>query len=100
MATVIPATKARNRFFDLLDEVIYKGEEIVVEKVGAGRVRIVPEKKKPTPEEIDRILADVRKVFAKSKKRKYWSVVDTPAWRRKESRYLENLHKRVNRYSK
>lgn len=100
MATVIPATKARNRFFDLLDEVIYKGEEIVVEKAGAGKVRIVPEKEKPTPEEIDRILANVRKVFAKSKKRKYWSVVDTPAWRRKEARYLENLHKRVNRYAK
>lgn len=97
MATVIPATKARNRFFDLLDSVIYEGEEFIIEKAGAGKVRIVPEEKEPTPEQVDKILADVRKVFAKSKKRKYWSVLDTPAWKKKETKYLEDLYKRVNR---
>lgn len=95
MATVIPATKARNKFFDILDAVIYKGEEFVVEKNGAGRVKIVPEPKRPSPKEIEKILADVREVFAKSAKRKYWGVMDTPAWKKKERRYLKRLSKGI-----
>lgn len=95
MVTVIPATKARNNFFDILNAVIYKGEEFVVEKDGEGRARIMPEPKRPSAEEIDKILADVREVFAKSAKRKYWGVMDTPAWKRKERRYLERLSKGI-----
>ena len=48
-----------------------------------------------SPEEIDKIIKEVREVFAKSKKRKYWSVIDTPAWKKKESKYLENLSKGI-----
>lgn len=99
MATVIPATKARNNFFDILNAVIYKGEEFVVEKSGEGSVRIVPELKRPSPEEIDRVLARVRKVFG-TKRPKYWSVMDTPAWKKKERKYLKDLYKRVNKYDK
>lgn len=95
MTQIIPATKARNRFFDILDDVIYKGEEIVIEKAGAGKVRIIPEEKEPTPEEIDKTLAEFKRVFAKDAKRKYWSVFDTPAWKRKEAQYLKNLHKKL-----
>lgn len=99
MVTVIPATKARNKFFDILDAVIYKGEEFVVEKNGAGRVRIVPVKDKPSPEEINKVLARARKVFG-TKRPKYWSAVETPAWRKKEKKYLEELHKKVNKYDR
>lgn len=99
MATVIPATKARNKFFDILNAVIYKGEEFVVEKNGEGRVRIMPVKDKPSPGEIDRVLARARKVFG-TKRPKYWSAVETPAWRKKERKYLKELHKKVNKYDR
>lgn len=85
------ATEARNRFFEILNTVIFKGEEIIVEKENAGRVKIIPDKSKPTPEEIDRVLKDLRKVFANSRRRKYWSVLDTPAWKKKERKYLKDM---------
>ena len=91
MNTTLSATEARNRFFELLDQVIYKGEEIVVEKDGKGSVRIVPEQPRPTPEEVKKVLAEYRKTFAKAAKRKYWSVIDTPAWKKKERKYLGDL---------
>lgn len=91
MVTVIPATKARNKFFDILNAVIYKGEEFVVEKNGAGRVKIIPEPKRPSPKEIDKILDEFKRVFGKHARRKYWGVMDTPAWKRKERRYLKRL---------
>lgn len=94
MANILSATEARNNFFDLLNSVIFKGEEFVVKKMGAGMVRIIPEKpNRPTPEEIDKTLREFRRVFAKSAKRKYWSVLDTPAWKKKERKYLEDLSK-------
>lgn len=98
MANILSATEARNNFFDLLNSVIFKGEEFVVKKMGAGMVRIIPEKpKSPTPEEIDKTLKEFRRVFAKSAKRKYWSVLDTPAWKKKERKYLEDLPKGIIR---
>lgn len=94
MANVLSATEARNNFFELLNSVIFKGEEFVVKKMGAGMVRIIPEKSiRPTPEEIDKTLREFRRVFAKSAKRKYWSVLDTPAWKKKERKYLADLSK-------
>ena len=95
MKNVISATKARNNFFEILNSVIYKGEEFVVEKKDAGTVRIVPDKPKHSPEEIEKTLKEFRRVFAKSAKRKYWSVIDTPAWKKKERKYLENLSKGI-----
>lgn len=95
MKNTLSATEARNRFFEILNTVIFKGEEFVVEKKDAGRVRIVPEKPKHSPEEIGKILREVREVFKKSKRRKYWSVIDTPTWKKKERKYLENLSKGI-----
>ncbi len=89
------ATEARNRFFEILNLVMYKGEEVVIEKDGKDAVRMVREKPKPSAAEVNRILKDLRKTFAKSAKRKYWSVIDTPAWKKKESKYLENLSKGI-----
>ncbi|MDP3733584.1 MAG: hypothetical protein Q8Q91_03485 [Candidatus Daviesbacteria bacterium] len=95
---IFSATEARNHFFEILNTVIFKGEEVVVEKSDAGRVRIIADKPtRPSPEEIDKILANVRKVFAKSKKRKYWSVLDTPAWKKKERKYLDDLSRGIIR---
>ena len=91
MRNILSATEARNRFFEILNSVIYRGEEYVVEKKDVGTVRIVPNKPKRSSEEIDKVINEVRKVFAKSKKRKYWSVIDTPAWKRKERGYLRRL---------
>ena len=54
-------------------------------------------KEMKSPEEIKEILANVRRVFAKSAKRKYWSVLDTPSWRRNEKKYLENISKGIFR---
>ena len=89
------ATEARNRFFEILNAVIFRGEEYIVRKEDAGSVRIVPEKPEPSPEEVKKILKEVKEVFAKSAKRKYWSVIDTPAWRKKEREYLKNLSKGI-----
>lgn len=91
MKNVISATKARNNFFEMLNSVIYKGEEFIVEKDGKPAVRVSSAVSKRDPKEIDKVLKDVRRVFAKSAKRKYWSVIDTPAWKRKEARYLKRL---------
>lgn len=95
MSTTLSATEARNRFFELLDLAIYKGEEFTIEKDGKPAVKITPATKEKSPEEIKKILSEVRKVFAKSAKRKYWSVIDTPAWKRKERKYLEKLSKGI-----
>lgn len=91
----IAATKARNKFFELLDLVQYKGEEFLVEKEGRPAAKLVPAEKVKSPKEIEKILRDVRKVFKTSAKRKYWSVIDTPAWKKKERKYLENLSKGI-----
>lgn len=95
MRNVISATKARNNFFDMLNSVIYKGEEFVIEKKDAGTVRMIPDKPEHSPEEIRKVLKEFRKVFAKSAKRKYWSVIDTPAWKKKESKYLSDISKGI-----
>lgn len=97
MNTTLSATEARNNFFELLNLAIYKGKEFTVEKDGKPAVKIVPMEKKKSKEEIEKILSDVRKVFAKAAKRKYWSVIDTPAWKRKERKYLEDLSKGIIR---
>lgn len=94
---VIPATKARNRFFEILNAVIYRGEEYVVTKDDAGSVRIIRDRKRPKPEEIEKTLNEFRRVFAKAAKKKYWSVIDTPAWKKKERKYLEDLSKGIIR---
>lgn len=93
MKNVISATEARNNFFEMLNAVIYKGEEFIVEKDGKPAVKVSSAVSKRDPKEIGRILKDFRRVFAKSAKRKYWSVIDTPAWKKKESKYLEDLSK-------
>lgn len=97
MKNVISATEARNNFFEILNAVIYKGEEFVIEKQDAGTVRIVPDKAKHSPEEIGKILKDFKRVFAKAAKRKYWSVIDTPSWKKKERKYLEDASRGIVR---
>lgn len=94
MKSPIPATEARNRFFEILNAVIYKGEEFIIEKSGEGRARIIPDKTKPSPEEIDRVLDEFKRVFG-TKRPKYWGVTETPAWKRKERRYLKRLSKGI-----
>ena len=91
MKNILSATEARNNFFEMLNSVIYKGEEFIVEKDGKPAIRVSSAVSKKDPKEIGKVLKDVRKVFAKSAKRKYWSVIDTPAWKRKEARYLKKL---------
>ncbi len=95
MNNTLSATEARNRFFEILDLAIYKGERFMVEKDGKPAVNIIPVETKKSPEEIDKIFTDIRKIFAKSVKRKYWSVIDTPAWKKKERKYLQNLSKGI-----
>lgn len=94
---VLSATEARNNFFEILNAVIFKGEEVVVMKKDAGSVRIVSEKTKYSTAETKKILADFRKAFAGAAKRKYWSIIDTPAWKKKERKYLEDLSKGIIR---
>lgn len=95
MNTTLSATEARNRFFELLDRAMYKNEEFTIEKNGKPAVKITPAVPKRSPEEIDKILADFRKTFAKAAKRKYWSVIETPAWKKKERNYIKNLQKGI-----
>lgn len=96
MNNTLSATQARNNFFEILNLAIYKGEEFTVEKDGKPAVKISPvTSAKPSSEEITKIISDVKKVFAKSARRKYWSVIDTPAWKKKERRYLERLSKGI-----
>lgn len=95
--TTLSATEARNRFFELLNLVGYKGEEFVIEKDGKPLVKMSPTEEKKSTEEIQKIVTRVRRVFAKSPKRKYWSVLDTPGWKKKEKKYLENISKGILR---
>lgn len=95
MKNTLSATEARNNFFEMLNAVMYKGEKFIVEKDGRPAATISPLPVEKSAAEIEEIMADVRKVFAKSVKRKYWSVIDTPAWKKKESKYLENLSKGI-----
>lgn len=96
MNNTLSATEARNNFFEILNLAIYKGEEFIVEKDGKPAVKISPvTPAKTSPEEITKIIKEVKKVFAKSARRKYWSVIDTPAWKKKERRYLERLSKGI-----
>lgn len=93
MKNTLKATEARKSFFKMLDSVIYRGEEFIIEKKGQPAAKISPLVNKKTPEEITKTLTEVRAVFAKSKKRSYWSVIDTPTWKEKESKYTEKLSK-------
>lgn len=93
----ISATDARNRFFELLNLAMYRGEEFLVEKDGKPAAKVVPADTKKSSEEIKATLAEFRRVFAPSAKRKYWSVLDTPAWKRKDRKYLENISKGILR---
>jgi len=95
MKNVISATEARNNFFEMLNSVIYKGEEFIVEKDGKPAVKVSPVITKRDPKEIDKVLRDFKRVFAKSAKRKYWSVIDTPAWKKKERRYLADISRGI-----
>ena len=95
MNITLSATEARNRFFELLDLAKYERKEFIIEKDGVPVAKMIPAEKNKTPEEIDKIIADMRRIFAKSKKRKYWSVIETPAWKKKEKRYLERLSKGI-----
>ncbi len=97
MNNVLSATEARNNFFELLNMVAYKGEKFTIEKDGNVVANITPPEVRKSPAEIKKILADVRRVFAKSAKRKYWSVIDTPAWKKKESKYLKDLSRGIIR---
>lgn len=92
--TILNATEARNRFFEMIN-LVGAGEEVVVKKNGKPAVKISPISSKRDPKEVRRILANMRKVFAKSKARKYWSVIDTPAWKKKERKYLEKLSRGI-----
>ena len=91
MKHVLSATEARNNFFEMLNSVMYKGEEFIVEKDGKPAVKVSSAVVARDPKEIEKTLKEMREVFAKSAKRKYWSVIDTPAWKRKEARYLKRL---------
>ena len=91
MNTTLSATEARNRFFELLDLAIHKGEEFTVEKDGKTAVKIIPAVMNKSQEEVKKTLLAFRKAFSKAAKKKYWSVIDTPAWKRKERKYLKEL---------
>lgn len=97
MKNTFSATEARNNFFKLLDAVMHNGEEFIIEKNGKPAVKVSPVASKRDPEEVKKILAEVREVFKKSKKRKYWSIIDTPAWKKKERKYLEDLSRGIIR---
>lgn len=45
MKHTLSATEARNNFFAILNAVIFKGEEFIIVKRNAGRVRIIPYKR-------------------------------------------------------
>ncbi len=97
MNTTLSATEARNRFFELLDMARYERKVFTIEKDGEPTAKLIPAEKRKSPQEIREILADFRKAFAKAAKRKYWSVIDTPAWKKKERKYLEDLSKGIIR---
>lgn len=96
MKTILNATEARNRFFEMINAVLDKGEEFIIKRDGTPVVRVTSvEPHKKSPEEITKIMREMREIFAKSRKRKYWSVLETPAWKKKERKYLENLSKGI-----
>lgn len=91
MSSIFSATEARNKFFELLNSVVLGGKEFVIEKDGRPAAKLSPVVSITNSEEVVNILNDIRKVFVNSKKRKAWSVIDTPSWKKKERSYLKNL---------
>ena len=95
MSNVLSATDARKKFFEILNLALYKGEEFIINKGGKPAVKISPVVKSKSPKEVKKILSEFRSAFSKYARRKYWSVIDTPSWKRKERKYLENLSKGI-----
>lgn len=92
MKTILNATEARNKFFEIINAVLDKGEEFIIKRDGTPVVRVTSvEPHRKSPEEIIKNMREFRKVFAKSAKRKYWSVLETPAWKKKDRKYLKDL---------
>lgn len=91
MNNFISATDARNRFFEILNLVASKGYEFVVEKDGKPAAKFVPLNMGKTLAEIKIIIAGFKKTFGKTAGRKYWSILETPAWNKKEKKYLKSL---------
>lgn len=97
MNTTLSATEARNRFFELLDLAKYRREKFTIEKDGEVVATINPVDNKKSPEVISKVLEQFKRVSVKAAKRKYWSVLDTPAWKKKERKYLHDLSKGIIR---
>ncbi len=97
MNTVISATEARKRFFEIIDWARQEGREIIIEKDGSPAVKISSAKEDRSPEEVKKILREFRGAMKPYRKRKYWSVLETPAWKKKDQKYMEDLAKGILR---
>ncbi len=63
MKTVrVSATHARNNFFDLLNQVMYEGVQVIVQKAGTKR-EVVIQPKRLNEQEIEEQLKEVRKFY-------------------------------------
>lgn len=91
MNSVISATEARKRFFEIIDWARATEGEIVIEKDGQPAVVLSGAKPVKTKKEIREIIANFRRLMSKYPREKYWSVLDTPQWRKKDRAYLKSL---------
>jgi prevent-host-death family protein len=93
MDTVMGATEARKRFFEIIDWASKTGGEIVVEKEGKPAVVISSVKPIKTKREIKAITNRFIKTFSRYPYRS--SPFDTKEWQKKEKNYLDNLAKGI-----
>lgn len=89
MNMIFTATEARKRWFDILDEVETRSKSVGVMKEGRLVAKVVPVLIK-SKSEIRAILSGLTKIFG-TVRTKYTSVLDTPAWRKKERKYLRRI---------
>ncbi len=89
MDTIISATEARKRFFEIIDWARLTEGEIVVEKNGEPVVVISGAQPVKTKKEIREIIANFRRVMSKYPRETL--VFDTPEWREKDRKYLKDI---------
>lgn len=93
----LSATELRKNIFELLNLVMYKGEEFLIKKDGKPVARLVPVVgDKPSEVEIKKTFSELRSHFSKYKKSDFGRIFHTPEWKKKDKAYLKHLEEKMN----
>lgn len=92
----VSATQARNNFFDLLNQVIYEGAQVIVEKAGTKRnVRFIPDaiKRATTKEDNEERMRILKETFGMWKDVPESRIYDDRFRGKRAKEYLDRVRK-------